>query len=989
MTTTPTDLARLLTLPDREIVAAGTGGLSERAALFCRHRFDLLGSGWVSAAYGEPSVGLRYVLDQQVESAPVYGPEPTPRIDADGDWLRNRVPPQHLAASRAAWQLIDTGYEPIDWHRDLKSGYRWPAQAPARQITFGDAGGADVKVPWELARMQHLPQLAWASILAGGDYPADYHREIRHQILDFIATNPPGYGVNWLCMMDVALRAISWLVADDMLRAAGAGLDDAFCEVFRHSLRTHGRAILADLGWRPAGENHNHYLAHIVGLLFLGAYLPPQPETDAWLAFALDQLLIEARAQFLSDGANFEAATAYHQLSTEMLLFSSALVLALPSWRWAGLRSADARWLPDPTGLPAPAHRVLRAEPDTMLAELGTILRRATSFLADTTAPDGELIRIGDCDSGGLLKLAPVYERLAPAAARSAYVNLTAAETVAGDDYWDERHLASGPLLAALGAITGAPVEVPHDQEGPAQLLAVVIAGLAGGRVLPTAAIPPPGMGSPVSPPASGLDHSEIRLQVSGEPLTLGLRVRSYPDFGLFVIRSSRLYLTLRCGERGHRPRCHAHVDQLSLEVWVDGKPWIRDPGSGVYTPLPELRDSYRRSSAHFVPYIIAEEGRIFEPGLFDLDLDAELFAWECVDHGIDSRLLLAGHSLHVRLRVEDAEIRLRTTLLAAAPGPRLELCDVTRTFPEDAAEGPASPIPFSPSYGIQLRDGSALIPPAPKKIVLSLLTWNTRDISLESLAALVREAEMLRSVGLVPYLVVCDNGSSDGTQQALLTAVEDLRIIPHRLLLNEHNRGSSIARNQVIDVLREVDGDYLLFLDGDIEPVPFSSFAMFRHLEAADPRVGCLGAHCEGQTRQREKSSPHLLSVADMVLADDREDLWVAWTQYGLFRRQVFDAGVRFEEADPFDGAGWGCEDVDLAFQMHDRGFYCQAFSGMVYLHRNLNSSIPLLRKTGLDPAKEYDLRRFHVIRKWEGKTLGRKTIAFLRQAELRPADR
>ena len=121
MTTTPTDLARLLTLPDREIVAAGTGGLSERAALFCRHRFDLLGSGWVSAAYGEPSVGLRYVLDQQVESAPVYGPEPTPRIDADGDWLRNRVPPQHLAASRAAWQLIDTGYEP---QYDIKAGIR-------------------------------------------------------------------------------------------------------------------------------------------------------------------------------------------------------------------------------------------------------------------------------------------------------------------------------------------------------------------------------------------------------------------------------------------------------------------------------------------------------------------------------------------------------------------------------------------------------------------------------------------------------------------------------------------------------------------------------------------------------------------------------------------------------------------------------------------------------------------------------------------------
>ena len=73
-----------------------------------------------------------------------------------------------------------------------------------------------------------------------------------------------------------------------------------------------------------------------------------------------------------------------------------------------------------------------------------------------------------------------------------------------------------------------------------------------------------------------------------------------------------------------------------------------------------------------------------------------------------------------------------------------------------------------------------------------------------------------------------------------------------------------------------------------------------------------------------------------------------VAWTQYGLFRRAIFDAGVRFDETTPFDGAGWGFEDNDLAFQMDLRGYVNQRFFGMTYLHRDVRSSIRIMRTPG-----------------------------------------
>ncbi len=266
-------------------------------------------------------------------------------------------------------------------------------------------------------------------------------------------------------------------------------------------------------------------------------------------------------------------------------------------------------------------------------------------------------------------------------------------------------------------------------------------------------------------------------------------------------------------------------------------------------------------------------------------------------------------------------------------------------------------------------------------KIGLSLLAWNSRDITVEALAALAAEAERLARRGAAAVIVACDNGSSDGTGEALAAAATRLAV-PCRLLLNAENQGISLARNRVIDVMLEEGADYLLLTDGDIEVVPGSVAAMLEHLAASDPQVGCIGADSYTHTRDRAAATPYLASLAGCRISDDREELWAARTGYGLFRRAVFAAGVRFDESPPFDRPGWGCEDVDLAFQMHAKGFYIQTIAGMTYLHRDVNSSIPHLRDLGLDPRADYDRRRRYVVEKWQGTGLGGKTLDFLRGA-------
>jgi len=57
-------------------------------------------------------------------------------------------------------ELISPDYNLIDWQLDFRSGYRWSEKFESNKIKIGNVKGADIKVPWELARFQHLPLLA-------------------------------------------------------------------------------------------------------------------------------------------------------------------------------------------------------------------------------------------------------------------------------------------------------------------------------------------------------------------------------------------------------------------------------------------------------------------------------------------------------------------------------------------------------------------------------------------------------------------------------------------------------------------------------------------------------------------------------------------------------------------------------------------------------------------------------------------------------------
>lgn len=554
--------------------------------LYLDHRFDLLGSGWVQVKHGMECHGLEgntYKMGFSIEN------------DKNGAWLTGRINNSNLKESQRILKLIDEHYTPIDWHLDFKSGYRWRENIWYRDITFGQLLGVDVKIPWELARMQHLPQLAWAFTLAkegvdGFDSPEKYAREFRNQILDFMATNPPRYGVNWNCTMDVGIRLANWLITYDLFRGVGATFDSEFETLLTRSVYEHGKHCIENLEYFPEFRS-NHYLSNIAGLLFAASYLPETHETDRWMAFSLQELVSEMEHEFQSDGSNFEASTSYHRLSTEIMLYCSMLCLRLTPERREKLKELDVSTLSVIPQLQKYSKQRYQLDAHEIFPEwYWERLERAAEFTKHITAPNGEIPQFGDNDSGRFLKLWPSIAIVTNACTMERYIDFAQNVSLpASENYPDEMILDHGHLMLIAGDLFGRDDFKGTLSESPESVL---VRSLLSGKTV----------------------HSFRRGQ---RPLAgQSLRTWAYPDFGLYIFTSPRIYLAIRCGSIGQQGiGGHAHNDQLSFELHVDGVPLIIDPGTFLYSPNPTQRNLFRSTERHNTVFLPDVEQHRWEEG--------------------------------------------------------------------------------------------------------------------------------------------------------------------------------------------------------------------------------------------------------------------------------------------------------------------------------------------------------------------------------------
>jgi hypothetical protein len=151
------------------------------------------------------------------------------------------------------------------------------------------------------------------------DKDEKFAKELVDQLECWIDENPLMYSINWTCAMDVAIRAVNWMYAVNMISGSEA-LNDSVIKKIQCSLFEHGWFIFNNLEkWYPYSANH--YAANIAGLLYLGQLFQDSRGGKKWWDYALKEYFLEVRFQVLPSGAHFERSLSYHRLMTELFAY--------------------------------------------------------------------------------------------------------------------------------------------------------------------------------------------------------------------------------------------------------------------------------------------------------------------------------------------------------------------------------------------------------------------------------------------------------------------------------------------------------------------------------------------------------------------------------------------------------------------------------------------------------------------------------------------
>jgi uncharacterized heparinase superfamily protein len=236
-------------------------------------------------------------------------------------------------ACRRTVDLLGTGPvalgTPIDWSRDYRVGMGWPPGF-ARTIDYVNRERpSDVKIPWEISRLQWLIPAGQAYLLSGDERCAAAARDI---LEEWIAANPLAYTVNWSCAMEAALRIFTWTWFFHVFARSQAWRDEGFRLRFLSSLYLHGDFTRRHI--EKADINGNHYTADLAGLVMAGYFFGDIGDAPRWAEIGWSGLVAELPRQVFPDGVDYEASCAYHRLVFELFLgpalFRQALGEGIP-----------------------------------------------------------------------------------------------------------------------------------------------------------------------------------------------------------------------------------------------------------------------------------------------------------------------------------------------------------------------------------------------------------------------------------------------------------------------------------------------------------------------------------------------------------------------------------------------------------------------------------------------------------------------------------
>ncbi|MBO6280256.1 MAG: alginate lyase family protein [Bacilli bacterium] len=208
------------------------------------------------------------------------------------------------------------------WNYDFYASYKFKDcfYLDARKVNVPGTG-FDIKVPWEISRMEYLFSLAMAFRI---NKEEKYASKIFEIVNDFRKENPYNSGVNWDISMEVGIRLANIILATELVQDSKAYLKN------RKALirLTYEHVVHIKKNLENKRNPNNHYLGDLLGLA-VGYASYPYLFNKKDIDFVINETHKEIKRQILPDGVDFEGSTSYQRLTGEIIAFTLIPLLKL------------------------------------------------------------------------------------------------------------------------------------------------------------------------------------------------------------------------------------------------------------------------------------------------------------------------------------------------------------------------------------------------------------------------------------------------------------------------------------------------------------------------------------------------------------------------------------------------------------------------------------------------------------------------------------
>lgn len=247
---------------------------------------------------------------------------------------------------------------------------------PSKLIKLKYYKGLDIKYLWELGRLSFLTNYF--------DY-IDIDK-LTETVKNFLVSNRVGFGPQWMCPMDVGLRAIyiyeiiCFLKVNKKLKS---DIEDLFINsIYKHVIFVYNNLEIN----KNSDYQGNHYLTNICCLVVLSSKFLHDNRMEEIFHFSVREFYFECIDQFNDDGTNIENSTSYHRYCLELVFYTLHELVGINNSENKFSKIVNSFY----------GDQILQLKP------FEVILKGGHEFLEDTSHK-GETFFIGDNDSGNIM----------------------------------------------------------------------------------------------------------------------------------------------------------------------------------------------------------------------------------------------------------------------------------------------------------------------------------------------------------------------------------------------------------------------------------------------------------------------------------------------------------------------------------------------------------------------------------------------------------